>query len=93
MAVVKEIPPAMRHPHERHSLRRQERFLEIEDGDLFKQGEHKVLNLLIAAWNAFVLLPIEHGDDLDEFRQAIHAAQEKILARPGRRFLNRGVEE
>ncbi|HEX7856040.1 MAG TPA: hypothetical protein VF503_20345 [Sphingobium sp.] len=51
-------------------------------------AEQTVFSALISAWNAFLLLPVEHGDDTLEFRQAIHRAQEKILSRPTRRALN-----
>lgn len=50
--------------------------------------ERKVVKHLVDAWNSFLALPIEHNDDIDEFRRSIHAAQEKILARPGRRAIN-----
>lgn len=49
--------------------------------------EGKVLRLLANAWNAFLELPVEHGDDQTEFRHIIHAAQEKVLARPTRRSM------
>lgn len=49
--------------------------------------EDDVLNALAAAWNAFLRLPIEHPDQQTEFRQAIHAIQSQILARPTRRDL------
>lgn len=51
-------------------------------------NERAVVEHLVAAWNAFLKLPQEHGDDTLEFRLAIHSAQEKILARPGRRQIN-----
>lgn len=50
--------------------------------------EKAVLYALADAWNKFLYLPVEHSDDIDEFRRIIHAAQEKILARPARRALN-----
>lgn len=50
--------------------------------------EKMVLQHLVDAWNSFLALPTEHNDDIDEFRRAIHAAQEKVLARPGRREIN-----
>lgn len=40
-------------------------------------------------WNLFLQLPNEHADDQAEFRHLIHAAQEKVLSRPGRRDINR----
>ncbi|WP_165326983.1 hypothetical protein [Stakelama tenebrarum] len=53
------------------------------------EQERAVVEKLADAWNAFLVLPIEHGDDQLEFRQAIHAAQDKVLSRPGRREFNR----
>jgi hypothetical protein len=42
------------------------------------------------AWNDFLLLEELHSDDLQEFRMAIHAAQNIILARPLLRALAKG---
>ena len=50
--------------------------------------ERAVVLALSEAWNLFLRLPKEHGDDTNEFRLAIHQAQDKILARPGRREFN-----
>lgn len=50
------------------------------------QKEQEVLEHLVKAWNAFVDLPIQHGDDTTEFRHGIHRLQEKILARPARKM-------
>lgn len=49
------------------------------------EDERAVVDALAAAWNRYVALPIEHQDDQDEFRRAIHAANAKVLMRPGRR--------
>jgi hypothetical protein len=51
--------------------------------------EQTVLSHLVDAWNAFLRLPIEHSDDIDEFRHGIHALQKQIMARPARRDINR----
>jgi hypothetical protein len=48
--------------------------------------EQAVIDHLVKAWNAFVGLPIQHGDDTTEFRHGIHRLQEKILARPARKM-------
>jgi hypothetical protein len=50
--------------------------------------ERVVFNHIVKAWNAFLLLPDEHVDDIDEFRRGVHRLQEKILARPERRRIN-----
>ena len=50
--------------------------------------EAKVARKLAEAWNLFCELPVEHADDTEEFRRAIHAAQAKVLMRPGRRQIN-----
>jgi hypothetical protein len=52
-------------------------------------AERRVVMLLAEAWNAFLELPVEHPSNTDEFCRAIHAAQDKVLARVGRRDLNR----
>lgn len=49
------------------------------------EEEKRVLTALAATWNLFVKLPIEHPDDLTEFRHGIHRLQEKILSREPRR--------
>jgi hypothetical protein len=51
--------------------------------------EKAVVLLLAEAWNAFLKLPVEHPDDTAEFRHAIHAAQDRVLSRSGRREMNR----
>lgn len=55
---------------------------------MMNPDEQGVLDALVKAWNLFVQLPIEHPDDQLEFRQAIHAAQTLLLARPTRREMN-----
>lgn len=57
-------------------------------GSLTSQ-ERLVVAKLVDTWNEFLLLPVEHDDDVTEFRRIIHAAQEKVLARVGRRQINR----
>jgi hypothetical protein len=52
-------------------------------------AELLVLAKLVAAWDAFIALPIEHSDDQLAFRLAIHSAQDILLSRPMRRELNR----
>jgi hypothetical protein len=44
--------------------------------------EFRVINYLADAWDSFLMLPVLHKDDENEFRTAIHALQEKVLARP-----------
>lgn len=51
-------------------------------------AEKRVFDALVKAWNEFVMLPIEHQDDVTEFRHGIHHLQDKILARPARREIN-----
>lgn len=43
--------------------------------------EWTVLNTLADAWNCFVHLPVIHSRDRSEFMQAIHQAQNTVLAR------------
>lgn len=52
-----------------------------------EQQERIALDLLSRAWNAFCALPTLHDADAREFCQAIHAAQNIILARPAMRLL------
>ena len=54
-----------------------------------KPEELRVLDLLGQAWNEFVALPEEHSADRVEFMQAIHAAQNVVLARIGNRVVKR----
>lgn len=51
--------------------------------------EKDVIQELVQAWNAFLLLPVMHPDDTTEFRHLIHACQDKILSRVGRRAWER----
>lgn len=55
--------------------------------DLTEQ-EKAVVLALAEAWDMFLMLPVEHADDTEEFRRAIHAAQAKVLMRSGRRQIN-----
>lgn len=61
----------------------------MSDDERLSGEEAALVGVLAHAWNKFCELPVEHNDDLDEFRRAIHAAQEKVLARPARRMCNR----
>lgn len=51
------------------------------------EQETEALKPLVEAWERFLRFPVEHPDDLEEFRRAIHAAQKIILCRPARRAL------
>lgn len=50
------------------------------------QKEQDVIDHLVRSWNAFLDLPIQHSDDITEFRHGIHRLQEKVLARPTRKM-------
>ena len=50
--------------------------------------EHELVMALAKVWDGFLTLPVEHDDDLSEFRQGIHAVQRMILARSARREIN-----
>ena len=52
--------------------------------------EQAVLEHLAAAWNAFLILPPYHPDDVVEFRHGLHMLQNIVLARPPA-ILQRGV--
>ena len=51
--------------------------------------ETEVLNALGAAWNLFVILDESHPSDHHEFMLAIHAAQNIVLARIGKRVIDK----
>lgn len=51
------------------------------------EKEYEVLEYLGHAWNSFYSLPIEHGDDTDEFRHHLHILQRQIMCRPVRRSM------
>lgn len=51
-------------------------------------NEREVIDHLVNAWNAFVALPVEHPDDVSEFRRSLHHLQALILMRSGRRTMN-----
>lgn len=50
--------------------------------------EAAVVDLLAQTWNAYLRLPVEHMAEAPEFCRAIHACQDMVLARCGRRALN-----
>lgn len=50
--------------------------------------EAGVVLILAKAWNEYSLLPVEHPMEAGEFCTAIHACQNMVLARAGRRQLN-----
>lgn len=55
---------------------------------LLTDREGFIAGLLAGVWNEFLKLPVEHPMERDEFCRAIHACQNMILARPGRRAIN-----
>lgn len=50
--------------------------------------EQFVVGLLAGVWNEYLKLPAEHPMEQQEFCSAIHACQDKVLARAGRRAIN-----
>lgn len=58
---------------------------------LLSDDEIQITQKLGEIWGLFLELPQLHPDDEDEFRFAIHAAQNIILARPGCRQVALGV--
>jgi hypothetical protein len=59
-----------------------EMFKAKDMSDKLLSEETKVLNSLADAWNLFIAMPELHQSDRQEFMQAIHAAQNIIMARP-----------
>ena len=51
-------------------------------------GEHAVIQALIAAYNSFTGLPVMHPQHQMEFMLAIHAAQRLVLVRSVLRVMN-----
>lgn len=49
------------------------------------KAEQKCIDSLANAWNLFLELPVEHNDDLSDFRYSIHVLQRQIMARSVRR--------
>lgn len=43
--------------------------------------ERDVVDLLVKAWNSFLKLPVNNSDDVEEFRHAIHLAQNIVASR------------
>lgn len=59
----------------------------------FTVTEQAVLTKLVEAWNLFIALPVEHPDQLAEFRHGLHDLQRQIMVRPLRRSASSdGVE-
>lgn len=52
---------------------------------MLTDDEKHVLELLAAAWTAYVALPDHHTDDVTEARRLTHAFQEKVMARVAQR--------
>lgn len=51
----------------------------------YTEKEQEVMDHLEKAWNAYIELPSEHPDELDEFRHAIHRIQDSMSTRVLRR--------
>ena len=49
-------------------------------------NENEVMDSLVQAWNAYVALPIQHTDDIDEFRSSLHRLQHLLMIREIRRI-------
>jgi hypothetical protein len=50
--------------------------------------EIRITEMLGRVWNEYLVLPVEHPMDRDEFCRAIHACQDMVLSRSGRREMN-----
>ena len=49
--------------------------------DGLSSGEHTVMTHLVDAWDSYVHLPVQHPDDLEEFRHALHRLQHLVMIR------------
>lgn len=54
-----------------------------------EHDEKEIAYKLAEVWDLFVELPVEHPCDRDEFCKGVHFLQNMILARAGRRELNK----
>lgn len=54
--------------------------------DETEQLEQKILDNLADAWNRFIKLPQTHGDDVPDFRRALHECQRIMATRQMRRI-------
>jgi hypothetical protein len=55
--------------------------------------EIQILDALGSVWNDFIALPEAHPSDQGEFAQAIHAAQNIVLARVGLRAMDEMIQK
>lgn len=53
----------------------------VYDLDKLTPEEAHIERLLAQAWNAFIKLPVQHPQDMDEFLSAIHSAQRIVGVR------------
>ena len=66
----------------------------VAEGDdaAYTDGERRVMDHLVVAWNLYVGLPRDHPDDVPDFKDAIHTCQRIVLAnvalRSGRRHVD-----
>ncbi|SFG08380.1 hypothetical protein SAMN05518801_10732 [Novosphingobium sp. CF614] len=49
--------------------------------------EKHALELSAELWNAFMALPVQHVDDIAEFRHKLHDLQRIVLSRPAHRTM------
>jgi len=54
----------------------------VESTSGLTEDERAVLDNLVAAWDAHAKLPVQHPTHMNEFMQAIHAAQRIVMSRP-----------
>jgi hypothetical protein len=57
-----------------------------EDKEITYPEEEEALDHLVKSWNAFIKLPVQHPDDLDEYRHSLHRLQHLIGMRKLRRI-------
>lgn len=63
--------------------------VEEQYNGVLTEEERRVMAALVEAWNAFLALPVQHADDVDEFRHGIHRLQEKVFSRPAIKMENK----
>lgn len=50
--------------------------------------EENIVKDLGEIWSAFLRLPVQHSDDIRDFRDGVHVLQRIIMSRPVQRELN-----
>lgn len=58
------------------------KFVNTLESSSLTQKENDLLNLTAEVWNNFLMLPVQHPDEVNEFRFLLHQLQKSIMYRP-----------